>query len=286
MKFIKMHGAGNDYVYVDCFQEHVPDPALLARKVSDRHFGIGGDGLVLICPSKICDAFMDMYNLDGSRGKMCGNASRCVGKYLYESGLCKRRHLTLETLSGVKHLTLYPDASDQVQSVEVDMGAPVLDACEIPCVFNESPVIAQPLTVAEEQFSVTCVSMGNPHCVVFVNQPDSFPVHELGPLFEHHPAFPEQVNTEFISVTDRKHIQMRVWERGSGETLACGTGACASVVACVLNGLTDREVEVRLPGGVLQIRWDSSTDHVIMRGPAVTVFTTEIPYEEVLKWSI
>lgn len=283
MRFTKMHGAGNDYLYVNCFEETVPDPALLAQKVSDRHFGLGSDGLVLLCPSDRADLRMDMYNLDGSRGKMCGNAARCVGKYAYEHGLCRKQEITLETLSGIKTLRLTVESGDTVSSVEVDMGPPILRGPDIPTVFPENQVVGKQAAVGGEIYHVTCVSMGNPHCVIFVEDPEKVPLERVGPLFEHSELFPEGVNTEFVRVEDRRTLSMRVWERGSGETLACGTGACASVVAGVLNGLCHRKTRVKLRGGVLSIRWEEEGS-VFMTGPARELFTVEVPYEEVLTW--
>ncbi len=271
MKFTKMQGIGNDYIYVNGFQEHVEDPAALSRRLSDRHFGIGSDGLILIEPSDAADCKMDMYNADGSRGKMCGNGIRCVGRYVYERGIAKKDVLTVETLSGIKTLRLDVQ-SGTVYSVEVDMGEPVLEPGKIPALFPKMQAVAEPLAVGGQEYRVTCVSMGNPHCVVFTGDVDSIPLSEIGPLFEHHAAFPQQVNTEFVQVLGADEIRMRVWERGSGETLACGTGACASAVACILNGKTGRSLTVHLKGGSLQIRWDEKSGHVFMRGPAEFVF--------------
>lgn len=278
MKFTKMQGIGNDYIYVNCFLEKVEDPSALSVRLSDRHFGVGADGLILICPSDAADCRMDMYNADGSRGKMCGNGIRCVGKYMYERGIAPKNVLTVETLSGVKTLRL--DVRDgSVRSVEVDMGAPVLEAAKIPVRFSADRVVNAPLSVGGGQYTVTCVSMGNPHCVVFTDDPDAVQLEKTGPLFEHHAAFPEQVNTEFVRVVSRGLLQMRVWERGSGETLACGTGACAAAVAGVLCGRSDRSVRVRLRGGELSIRWDEQTGHVFLKGPAEFVFDGTVEAE-------
>ena len=271
MKFTKMHGAGNDYVYVNCFEETVNNPASLAKIISDRHYGIGSDGLILIRPSSQADFFMEMFNADGSRSAMCGNGIRCVGKYVYDHGLTDKTVITVNTQAGVKRLSLNVQ-DGRVSSVTVDMGCPVLDAGLVPVVADESPVIAAPIQVAGRQFAMTCVSMGNPHAVVFVDDTASFPVAQIGPHFETHTAFPERVNAEFVQVLGRGEINMRVWERGTGETLACGTGTCASVVACILNGLTDDTVIAHLLGGDLVIRWDCESGHVFMTGPAVTVF--------------
>jgi diaminopimelate epimerase len=275
MKFTKMQGCGNDYVYIDCTQssiEHIPETAI---KVSDRHFGIGSDGLILIKPSEVADFCMDMYNNDGSRGKMCGNGIRCVGKYVYEHGLTEKKQLKIETLSGIKELDLTV-RDGKVTFVTVNMGSPVTKPSLIPVISDKEILIKEPITVGNKTYEITCVSMGNPHAVVFVEDPAKVPIETLGPLFDFHELFPERVNTEFVSVTDRKHIKMRVWERGSGETLACGTGACASVMACILNGLTENEVTVSLIGGELVIRYDEGKDTIFMTGPAVEVFTGEI----------
>ena len=275
MKFTKMQGIGNDYVYVNCFEETVENPASLARMVSDRHFGIGSDGLILIRPSSQADFFMEMFNADGSRSAMCGNGIRCVGKYVYEHGLTDKTELTMNTLAGVKRLSLHVE-DGSVASVTVDMGAPVLDADSIPVEATESPVVCAPIEVAGQRFEMTCVSMGNPHAVMFVEDTAGFPVEEIGREFEFHPAFPERVNAEFVQVLNRSEVNMRVWERGTGETLACGTGACATVVACGLNDLADGEVTVHLLGGDLRIRWDRALNKVFMTGPAATVFEGEI----------
>jgi diaminopimelate epimerase len=275
MKFTKMQGCGNDYVYVDCTKEliyNIPDTAI---KVSDRHFGIGSDGLILIRPSQIADFCMDMYNNDGSSGKMCGNGIRCVAKYVYDYGLTDKKQLRIETLSGVKVLNLTVE-DGKVTWVTVDMGAPITQAALIPVISEKELLIKEPITVGDQNYEITCVSMGNPHAIVFVEDTDSLPLEVIGPKFEHHEIFPERVNTEFIKVIDRSHIKMRVWERGSGETLACGTGACASVVACILNGYTDHEVTVSLLGGDLRVRYDEKQNTVFMTGPAVTVFEGEI----------
>ncbi|NLZ82262.1 MAG: diaminopimelate epimerase [Clostridiales bacterium] len=275
MKFTKMQGCGNDYVYVDCTKNLIDNIPETARKVSDRHFGIGSDGLILIRPSKEADFMMDMYNYDGSRSQMCGNGIRCVGKYVYDYGLTDKSHIKIETLSGVKDLELFVEEG-KVQSVTVDMGKPILTPSLIPVDLDMDMVINEPLLVNGEIYKITCVSMGNPHAVVFVEDTKNVPIEIIGPLFENHEIFPERVNTEFIHVIDHTHIDMRVWERGSGETLACGTGACASVIACILNGLTDHEVRVTLLGGDLIVRYDEKVDLVYMTGPAVKVFEGEI----------
>ena len=275
MKFTKMHGIGNDYIYVDCTKEVIDNIPETAIKVSDRHYGVGSDGLILIRSSDKADFMMDIYNYDGSRAKMCGNGIRCVGKYVYDYGLTDKTNLLIETLSGIKTLDL--DVVDgKVESVTVDMGAPILEPSKIPVKSNLDKIINEPIMVGDEEFLITCVSMGNPHGVVFVEDIKSIPLETLGPLFENHSMFPDRINTEFVRIIDRKNIDMRVWERGSGETLACGTGACASVVACILNGLTDNEVTVHLLGGDLKIRYDEKENKVFMTGPAVTVFDGEI----------
>lgn len=277
MKFTKMHGCGNDYVYVNCMDKLIDNPEKVSQYISDRHFGIGSDGLILICPSDVADFRMAMYNADGSEGKMCGNGVRCIAKYVYEYGLTDKKKISLETKSGIKYLDM--DIEDgKVQMVKVDMGAPILKPAEIPVKTDSSmdSFINQPLDVDGNTFMVTCVSMGNPHAVVFVDDTKSFDIRKYGPVFETHPAFPEQVNTEFVQVISRNEINMRVWERGSGETLACGTGTCASVVACVLNGKTDEKVTVHLLGGDLFIEYNRDNGTVWMTGPAEIVFDGEI----------
>ena len=270
-----MQGIGNDYVYVNCLEETVDDPASLARVVSDRHFGIGSDGLILIRPSVQADFFMEMFNADGSRSAMCGNGIRCVGKYVYDHGLTTKRELAVNTLDGVKYLSVNVE-DGLVASVTVDMGEPRLDPKLIPVLADSNPVVAQPIEVAGERFEMTCVSMGNPHAVVFVESTRDFPVEEVGRFFEIHPVFPERVNAEFVEVLGRAEVNMRVWERGAGETLACGTGACASTVACVLNGKTDDAVTLHLLGGDLRVKWDRESNRIFMTGLAATVFEGEI----------
>lgn len=282
MKFTKMHGCGNDYIYVNCFEEHINDPSAAAIKVSDRHFGIGSDGLICICPSEIADFRMAMYNADGSEGKMCGNGIRCVAKYVYDNKMTDKTEITVETLSGIKTLQLHVK-DGLVESVTVNMGRPILKPSEIPVVIpGKDPDIIkeEPISITrdgmEAKYRITCVSMGNPHGIIYTDDVHSIDIEKIGPSFEHHPWFPERINTEFIHVCDRSHIDMRVWERGSGETLACGTGACASVAACVINGLTDRDVTVHLLGGDLQIHYDEKEDTIYMTGPAAVVCTGEI----------
>jgi diaminopimelate epimerase len=278
MKFTKMQGCGNDYVYVDCTKNQeieIDNIPHVARQVSDRHYGIGSDGLILIKPSQKADFFMDMYNNDGSRGKMCGNGIRCVGKYVYDYCLTDKKQVKIETLSGIKTLDLTID-NGKVSQVTVDMGNPIFAPEKIPVISDKEILVNEPIIIGGKEYKITCLSMGNPHAVVFVENTDDIPIETIGPLFENHEMFPDRVNTEFIQVINRNHIKMRVWERGSGETLACGTGACASVVACVLNGLTEDEVKVSLLGGDLHIRYDKDNNLVYMTGPAVTVFEGEI----------
>ena len=275
MKFTKMQGCGNDYVYINCFEEKVEDAPALARKVSDRHFGIGADGLVLIKPSSRDDFTMEMYNADGSQGKMCGNAIRCVGKYVFDHRMTKKRELAVETLAGTKYLSLNV-SGDKVSEVTVLMGVPVFEPEKIPVVAEGKSVVDMPVTVDGRKYRITAVSMGNPHAVIFVEDTKNFPIEKIGPLFERHEMFPERVNTEFVKVLDRDNISMRVWERGSGETWACGTGACASAVASVINGYTDGKVTVHMLGGNLHIRYDGEGGQVYMTGPAVEVFRGEL----------
>lgn len=264
MKFTKMQGIGNDYVYVNCFEETVEDPGRVARLVSDRHFGIGSDGLILICPSKKADCRMRMFNEDGSEGAMCGNGIRCVGKYAYDHGIVNKETITVETLGGIKELHMQVK-DGRVMSVRVDMGVPELTG-ELP----------EKITVDGQELEFTGISVGNPHAVYFMDEIDSLDLEKIGPSFEHHERFPDRVNSEFIRVIDRTHIQMRVWERGSGETWACGTGATASAVAAMMLGLAEDTVEVQLKGGSLEIFWDKESGHAFMTGPAVEVFHGEI----------
>lgn len=277
MKFTKMQGIGNDYVYVNCFEETVSDPSSVAKFVSDRHFGIGSDGLILIKPSDTADCEMDMYNLDGSQGAMCGNGIRCVAKFVYDKGIVKKKNLSISTRSGIKHVSL-STRNGKVSTVKVNMGSPILLASEIPVVSDTEQVIDYPLTVNGQTYRITAVSMGNPHAIVYMDDIDSLDIQTVGPLFENHLAFPDRINTEFVKVIDRRTLQMRVWERGSGETLACGTGACAVAVASTLNRLVDEDmpVTVRLLGGELQILWNRQENLVYMTGPATTVFEGEI----------
>lgn len=274
-KFTKMHGCGNDYVYVNGFTETIEDPKKAAIFVSDRHKGIGSDGLIMILPSDVADFKMKMYNADGSEGAMCGNGVRCIAKYVYDYGLTDKTTVSLETNAGIKQLYLTVE-NGKVSMVRVDMGHPILTAKEIPVIAESGQVIDAPIEVGGISYHMTCVSMGNPHAVVFVPDTESLALHEIGPLFEHHKAFPDRVNTEFVQILDRKNVNMRVWERGSGETLACGTGTCATVVACVLNDLTDNEITVHLRGGDIIVSYDRKTDVVTMTGPATVVFDGEI----------
>ena len=276
MKFTKMQGIGNDYIYVNCFEEKVDDPERVSQIVSDRHFGIGGDGLVLIMPSEKADFRMRMFNADGSEGNMCGNATRCIGKFVYDNGLTDKTEITLETKSGIKYLTLYPE-NGKVKTVLVNMGKAVLTPADIPMKAEGESFINKPIEVLGSEVYITAVSMGNPHAVTYVDDVMSLDLEKIGPAFENHPIFPERVNTEFIKVLDSHTIQMRVWERGSGETWACGTGACAVAVASVKNGYfkNGEEITVKLRGGDLFITY-STDGTVLMRGAAETVFTGEI----------
>jgi len=274
MKFTKMHGLGNDYVYVNCFEEKIENPSEVAKFVSDRHTGIGSDGLIMINPSKVADFEMEMYNADGSRGEMCGNGIRCVGKYVYDYGLTDKTSISVETLGGIKYLDLTVEKG-KVALVRVDMGKPILKPELIPIVMEDEAaenVIDSPIIVDGNEYRMTGVSMGNPHDVIFWDGIDTMDIETIGPKFENHERFPKRINTEFVEVLDRHTAKMRVWERGSGETQACGTGACAVAVACILNGLTEDKVTVKLLGGDLQIEWNREEDKVYMTGPATTVF--------------
>ena len=276
MKFTKMHGIGNDYIYFNCFEETVDNPEELSIRLSDRHFGVGGDGIVLIMPSDKADFRMRMFNADGSEGKMCGNATRCIGKFVYDKGLTDKTRITLETLSGVKILDL--DVKDgKVEKVTVDMGKANFKAGEIPVISGSNEVVEQELTVGDRTDKITCVSMGNPHCVIFTEGIDSLELEKIGPGYENHPMFPERINTEFVEFIDPHTLKMRVWERGSGETLACGTGACATVSAAVKTGRcpADEFVTVKLIGGNLEIMYKTDGT-VIMKGPAAFSFEGEI----------
>ena len=279
LNFTKMEGLGNDYVYVNCFKENIENPSELSIKVSDRHFGIGSDGLILIKPSDKADFTMEMYNADGSQSEMCGNGIRCVGKYVYDYGLTDKTDVAIETLAGIKYLNLKvekksADDRGRVSMVTVNMGAPIFESEKVPVKISEKldKVVDYPVTVDGKTYNVTCVSMGNPHSVAYVDDVDTFPLEEIGPKFENHEMFPNRVNAEFVQIVSPTYAKMRVWERGSGETLACGTGTCATVVASILNGKTEDEVTVKLLGGELIIRWDREENLVYMTGPAKVVF--------------
>lgn len=275
MKFTKMHGCGNDYVYVNCFKEDVKNPGELAKKVSDRHCGIGSDGLILICPSDKADFRMRMFNADGSEGEMCGNGIRCVAKYVYDHHMTEKTGLSIETGAGIKYLELVVE-DGAVSQVKVDMGEPILKSSQIPVKTEKERVIGEPMEVEGKEWNMTCVSMGNPHAVVLVPDTKAFEIEKYGPAFENNEIFPKRTNTEFVQLLSRNEINMRVWERGSGETLACGTGTCASVMACILTGETDNEVLVHLLGGDLTVKYDERTNHIFMTGPAATVYEGEI----------
>jgi diaminopimelate epimerase len=279
MRFTKMHGAGNDYVYVDCFRNPVPhDPAGLSRAMSDRHFGVGSDGLILICPSDKADARMRMFNADGSEAEMCGNGIRCVAKFLYDHGLVRKSLLSVETLRGILNLELEIQGG-VVRQVRVDMGEPILEASRIPTTLAGSPPLQTPLALDDSTLHVTCLSMGNPHCIIFVDTLSDNLVRGVGPRIERHPAFPRRTNVEFVQIHGPEEVTIRVWERGSGETLACGTGACAVVAAGVLTGRTQRRLLAHLPGGDLRLYWSETDNHVYMTGPAVEVFSGDWPSE-------
>lgn len=276
MKFTKMHGIGNDYVYVNCLKETVEDPVKTAQFVSDRHFGIGSDGLILIKPSEVADFQMDMYNADGSRSEMCGNGVRCVAKYVYDYGLTDKTEVDIETGAGIKHIVL-TIKEGKVEKARVDMGEPILKPELVPVIGEGDSLVNAPIMVDGTEYRMTCVSMGNPHAVVFMEEDvKTLDIEAIGPKFENHERFPKRTNTEFMRVLDRNTMDMRVWERGSGETFACGTGTCAAVVAAVLNGYTERNVLVHLLGGDLEILWDEKDNHVYMTGSATTVFDGEI----------
>ena len=275
MKFTKMQGLGNDYVYVNCFEEKIENPSEVAIKVSNRNFGVGSDGLIMINPSKVADFEMEMYNADGSRGEMCGNGIRCVGKYVYDYGLTDKTSISVETLGGIKYLDFTVE-DGKVKLVKVDMGSPELIAKNIPIVADDEKVIDAPIIVDGQEYRMTGVSMGNPHTVVYIDDVQGLEIEKIGPKFENHERFPKRINTEFARVIDRHTVEMRVWERGSGETLACGTGACAVAVASILNGFTEDKVTVKLLGGDLQIEWDREENKVYMTGPAEVSFEGEI----------
>lgn len=275
MEFTKMQGCGNDYVYVNGFENKIDNPNKLSEIVSDRHFGIGSDGLIVINPSEKADFKMSMYNTDGSEGKMCGNGIRCVAKYVYDNKMTDKTTITVETLSGIKTLELNVK-NDKVETVKVNMGTPILLPKDVPVVSDKDKVVDEPIVIDDKEYRITCVSMGNPHAITFIENTDDLEIETIGPKFENNPIFPDRVNTEFIQVLDRNTVKMRVWERGSGETFACGTGACATVVACVLNGLTDDKVTVKLLGGDLFIEYNREENTVYMTGPAKVSFTGKI----------
>ena len=282
IKFTKMHGLGNDYVYIDAINQKIENESSLAKFVSNRHFGIGSDGLILICKSDIADFQMRMFNSDGSEAEMCGNGIRCVGKFVYDKGLTNKENITVETLAGIKTLVMTAK-NGKIETARVDMGEPILEPEKIPVISNENPVKNLRLEEEGRNFTFTCVSMGNPHAVTFIEEDvNKFDICKYGVKLEVNKAFPKKANIEFINVIDDKTLNMRVWERGAGETLACGTGACATAVACNLNGLTDRKVNIELLGGTLNIEWNETDNHIYMTGPAVTVFDGEL-YEEAIR---
>jgi diaminopimelate epimerase len=274
VKFTKMHGAGNDYVYIDCFRETVDNPEELSIRISDRHKGVGSDGLVLIMPSEAADFRMRMFNADGSEAQMCGNASRCIAKFVYEKGYTDQKIVTMETKAGVKILELFPE-NGKVNKVKVDMGEPILETGKIPVKWDQDTLVNQVIDFGPEKYAVTGVSMGNPHAVIFTEGIDRLNLEQIGPKVEHHPMFPERVNTEFVEIVSPTHARMRVWERGSGETLACGTGACAVEAAAVLNHKLERKATISLLGGDLELEWNADNNHIYMTGDAVTVFEGE-----------
>ncbi len=280
MNFTKMHGLGNDYIYVNCLNQTIENPSSIAKFVSDRHFGIGSDGLVLILPSDISDFRMRMFNSDGSESEMCGNAIRCVGKFVYDNGLTSKTQISIETLAGIKILDMVIE-SGKVSMVKVDMGEPILESKNIPVISDKERFIKEPVTVGDRVYNVTCVSMGNPHAVTYVDNVADFPLEAVGSKMEIHSLYPRRINAEFVEVINRKTLKMRVWERGAGETLACGTGACAVLVSSVLNGLSDRKATVKLLGGDLIIEWNENDNHVYMTGPAVKVFDGTIDIDAI-----
>lgn len=278
MKFTKMQGLGNDYVYIDTFANRVDDPSSLAKRVSNRNFGIGSDGLVLIMPSDECDFRMRMFNPDGSEAEMCGNAIRCVAKFVYDKKFTNKKEITVETLAGVKVIKMEIGEDGKVAKATVDMGAPILEAEKVPVASDDAEVVSKKVLFDGKEFEITCVSMGNPHCVIFMDKGtvDTMDITSIGPKIETDPMFPRKTNVEFVEVLDKGNLKMRVWERGTGETLACGTGACATLVAAALTGNSGRKADVHLRGGVLTIEWDEISGHVFMTGPAVTVFEGEL----------
>ena len=279
MKFTKMHGCGNDYVYVDGAKEHITNKKKLVIAASDRHFGIGSDGVIFINPSEIADFEMEMYNADGSRSEMCGNGMRCVGKFVYDHGLTDKTQVEVESCGKIKYLDLTVE-NGKVSRVKVNMGEPELVAANVPVISDREQVIDEEILVNGKTYRMTCVSMGNPHAVVFMDDVAGMKIEDIGPFFENHERFPNRTNTEFVKIIDDSHVEMRVWERGSGETLACGTGCCATAVACALNGFTGNHVYVKVLGGEIEIMWDREKNLVYMTGPAETVYEGEYPWEE------
>lgn len=275
INFSKMHGLGNDYIYINCLENYLENASDIAVRMSDRHFGVGSDGLILIMPSQECDYRMEMYNRDGSRGKMCGNAIRCVGKYLYDFGITDKDDILIETDSGPRRLQLQTCAG-VVEQVSVDMGQPVFEPDKIPVIWPQADAINISLTAGGREYRLSCLSMGNPHAVIFADDVEGIDLPGIGPLLENHPMFPDRINVEFVQVIDRSNLRMRVWERGAGETMACGTGACAALAAAVRNGLSDREAVVHLNGGPLYINWPGEDKSITMTGPAVYVFSGEM----------
>ena len=275
MKFTKMHGCGNDYLYVNGFTEQVKDKPTFVRKASDRHFGVGGDGVIFINPSDVADFEMEMYNADGTRAEMCGNGIRCVAKFVYDKGLTDKTSISIVSAGAVKYIDLFVE-DGKAKSVKVNMGSPELIPEKIPVLSDKDKVVDEAINVCGKEYRMTCVSMGNPHAIVFMDDVENLKIEEIGPYFENHECFPNRTNTEFVKVLDKNTVQMRVWERGTGETLACGTGCCATVVACVLNGLTENKVTVKVLGGELLIEWDREKNVIFMTGPAAIVFEGEI----------
>lgn len=275
MKFTKMHGCGNDYLYVNGFTEQIKDKPAFVRKASDRHFGVGGDGVIFINPSEVADFEMEMYNADGTRAEMCGNGIRCVAKFVYDKGLTDKTSISIVSAGAVKYIDLFVE-DGKAKNVKVNMGSPEFVPEKIPVLSEKDKVVDEPINVCGKEYHMTCVSMGNPHAVVFMDDVENLKIEEIGPYFENHSCFPNRTNTEFVKVLDKNTVQMRVWERGTGETLACGTGCCATVVACVLNGLTENKVTVKVLGGELLIEWDREKNVIFMTGPAAIVFEGEI----------
>lgn len=272
INFTKMEGCGNDYVYINGFTENVPADKKeeFVKRVSDRHFGIGSDGVIFINPSKIADFEMEMWNADGTRAEMCGNGIRSVAKFVYDKKLTTSEELTIESFGKIKYITIYPE-NGEAKLIKVDMGEPILEASLVPVTSDNDKVVNEEIIVKDNAYKMTCVSMGNPHAVVFLD-PDDLKIEEIGPFFENHERFPKRTNTEFVKILDKQNVRMRVWERGTGETLACGTGCCATTVACILNGLTDDEITVHVLGGDIKVKWDRESNHIFMTGPAKIVF--------------